>query len=156
MPDVEAGSQGNAHSQSDTADAPPDHATAINDTVNNAMRNLVTRCLVYTESEHTFVEERGTGPLPEVPYLYQNAPNPFNGSTVMRYALEREGTVRLTIYSLGGQRVAQLVDASQKPGYHQTIWDGRDRHGRALASGVYLGRLQAGSFTETRKLLLIR
>ena len=108
------------------------------------IRNLVTRCLVYTESEHTLVEERGTGPLPEGPYLYQNAPNPFNGSTVMRYALEREGTVRLTIYSLGGKRVAQLVDAFQKPGYHQTIWDGRDRHGRALASGVYLARLQAG------------
>jgi len=81
------------------------------------MRHLVTRCLVYTEREHTLVEERGTGPLPEGPYLYQNAPNPFNGSTVMRYALEREGTVRLTIYSLGGQRVAQLVDAVQRPGY---------------------------------------
>ena len=74
----------------------------------------------------------------------------------MRYALEREGPVRGTIYSLGGQRVAQLVDAFQQPGYHQTIWDGRDRHGRAVASSVYLARLQAGSFTETRKLLLIR
>ena len=125
-----------AQSQSNTADAPPDHAPAINETVNNAMRNLVTRFLVYTESEHTLVEERGTGPLREGPYLYQNAPNPLNGSTVMRYALEREGTVRLTIYSVGGQRVLQLVDAFQRTGYHQTILDGRDRDGRALASGV--------------------
>jgi hypothetical protein len=120
------------------------------------MRHLVTRCLVYTEREHTLVEERGTGPLPEGPYLYQNEPNPFNGSTVLRYALERAGAVRLAIYSLGGQRVLHLVDAFQRTGYHQTILDGRDRHGRPLVSGVYLARLQAGSFTETRKLLLIR
>ena len=84
--------------------------------------------------------------------------NPLIRNCTVRvfHALERAETARLAIYSLGGQRVAQLVDAFQRPGYHQTIWDGRDRHGRPLASGVYLARLQAGSFTETRKLLLIR
>jgi len=94
--------------------------------------------------------------VPEGSYLYQNAPNPFNGSTVLRYDLDREQPVKLVIYSLGGQRVVQLVDTVQMPGYYELIWDGRDGNGRRLASGLYLARLLADQVVETRKLLLIR
>ncbi|MBM85589.1 MAG: hypothetical protein CMM47_06170 [Rhodospirillaceae bacterium] len=112
--------------------------------------------VVYAENLQTPIEGRDTGPLPAGPYLYQNAPNPFNGSTLLRYALDREQAVKLVIYSLSGQRIAQLVDAVQIPGYYEIIWDGRDRNGRQLASGLYLARLLVDQFVETRKLLLIR
>ena len=112
--------------------------------------------VVYPRNSDTLVSERETGQVPEGSYLYQNAPNPFNGSTVLRYDLDREQPVKLVIYSLGGQRVVQLVDTVQMPGYYELIWDGRDGNGRRLASGLYLARLLADQVVETRKLLLIR
>ena len=112
--------------------------------------------VVYPRNSDTLLSERETGQVPEGSYLYQNAPNPFNGSTVLRYDLDREQPVKLVIYSLGGQRVVQLVDTVQMPGYYELIWDGRDGNGRRLASGLYLARLLADQVVETRKLLLIR
>lgn len=106
--------------------------------------------------ESTLVSERETGQVPNGPYLYQNAPNPFNGSTVLRYEIERVQPVKLAIYSLSGQQVVQLADAVQAPGYYELIWDGRDGDGRRLASGLYLARLHGDQVMQTRKLLLIR
>ena len=111
---------------------------------------------VYPRQSDTWVNERESAQVPNGPYLYQNAPNPFNGSTVLRYELERVQPVKLMIYALSGQRVVQLVDAVQAPGYYELIWDGRDGGGRRLASGLYLARLLGEQLVETRKLLLIR
>jgi hypothetical protein len=82
------------------------------------------------DSLYTLVSEREIGQVPNGPYLYQNAPNPFNGSTVLRYEFERMQPVKLAIYSLGGQQVVQLVDTVQGPSYYELIWDGRDGDGR--------------------------
>jgi hypothetical protein len=108
------------------------------------------------DSLYTLVSEREIGQVPNGPYLYQNAPNPFNGSTVLRYEFERMQPVKLAIYSLGGQQVVQLVDTVQGPSYYELIWDGRDGDGRLLASGLYLARLLGDQVVQTRKLLLIR
>ncbi|MFT5088788.1 MAG: hypothetical protein ACI8PG_003153 [Planctomycetota bacterium] len=108
------------------------------------------------DSLDTLVSEREIGQVPNGPYLYQNAPNPFNGSTVLRYEFERMQPVKLAIYSLGGQQVVQLVDTVQGPGYYEFIWVGRDGDGRRLASGLYLARLLGDQVVQTRKLLLIR
>jgi hypothetical protein len=87
--------------------------------------------------------------------LNQNYPNPFNPGTVISYQLPRAAAAQLVIYNSIGQRIRTLVDDFQELGSHAVIWDGRDDDGRALASGVYIYRLTAGSFSEARKMVLI-
>lgn len=88
--------------------------------------------------------------------LYQNYPNPFNSETVFRFDLVQRRDVDLRVYNLEGQRVSTLVSGSRGPGNYVVRWNGRDDDGRALASGIYLYRLEAGGLVETRKLLLVR
>ncbi len=94
---------------------------------------------------------------PETFVLDQNFPNPFNPSTTIRYGVPEDARVTLKIYNLLGKEIATLVDGELKPaGYHLAAWDGRDRFGRTVASGVYLYRLEAQKFVAVRKLALVR
>jgi len=83
--------------------------------------------------------------------LFQNYPNPFNPSTSIRYGLPSRSHVTLTVYNTLGQEVATLVQGEQEAGFHEAVFDAS-----GLASGVYLYRLTAGSYVETRKLALVR
>jgi len=88
--------------------------------------------------------------------LYQNYPNPFNPSTQIRFDLKENGDVRLVIYNVMGQEVRTLLSARMNAGQQVVAWDGTDDHGRNVGSGVYIYRLRAGSFVESRKMLLTR
>lgn len=88
--------------------------------------------------------------------LEQNYPNPFNPSTIIRYQLSEVTDVELTIFNTLGQKVRTLVNKKQIAGTYQIYWDGRNEKGIQMPSGVYLYRLNAGSFIKTRKMLLIR
>jgi hypothetical protein len=81
--------------------------------------------------------------------LLQNYPNPFNPSTTIRYALSLRSQVVLTVFNTLGQQIAVLENGMREAGSHAVRFDGRN-----LASGVYFYRLQAGTFSQTRKLLL--
>lgn len=94
--------------------------------------------------------------LPASARLEQNFPNPFNGGTVIRFALPAAADVRLEVHNLVGQQVAMLAGGRHDAGTHAVRWDGRDDDGRQLASGVYLYRLRAGGQMETRRLLLMK
>ena len=83
--------------------------------------------------------------------LSQNYPNPFNPKTVIRYTLPLASRIDLSVYNLLGEKVATLVSERQLAGQHQVKWDAS-----AFPSGVYLYRLDAGDFIETKKLLLIK
>jgi flagellar hook assembly protein FlgD len=104
----------------------------------------------------TAVEQQDATGLAERPVLEQNFANPFNSGTVIHFALPQSETINLSVYNLAGQKVASLVSGTQPAGPGDAHWDGRDDEGRALASGVYLYRLQVGSVVETRKLALVR
>lgn len=95
-------------------------------------------------------------PLPDRFNLDQNAPNPFNPSTVIGYQLAEAGEVRLVIYNLLGQGVRVLVNERQEAGSFRATWDGMDEMGRRVASGVYLYRIQAGAFTSVRRMVLLK
>ena len=89
------------------------------------------------------------GVLPVDYSLEQNFPNPFNPSTTLRYYLPVQGFVSLKVYDLLGNDLATLVEAQQGPGNHTVDWNAGD-----LPSGLYIGRLIAGTHTKTIKLLL--
>lgn len=84
-------------------------------------------------------------------YLMPNYPNPFNPTTQIRYGLAAETDVLLEVYNMIGQRVAVIANEMQQAGHYTVAMDGR-----ALSSGIYLYRLQAGDFVETRKMTLVK
>jgi hypothetical protein len=89
--------------------------------------------------------------------LEPNAPNPFNPSTTIRYTLERPEVVTLAVYDVTGRLVRTLERAERRvAGDHSVVWDGRDNRGRAVASGVYFYRLNAGRSSESRKMTLLK
>lgn len=96
------------------------------------------------------------GAIPGSYSLAQNYPNPFNPSTEISFELPVRGDVRLDIYNLLGQNVRTLVNGSLEAGSHTITWDGRADNGTGVASGVYLYRLQSGSYSETKKMTLMK
>ena len=88
--------------------------------------------------------------------LFQNSPNPFNPTTTIRYSLPKAGNVQLNIYNILGQQVRSAVGGKRSAGDHTFIWDGRNDSGQQAPSGVYVYRLVADGFVESRKLVLMR
>lgn len=83
--------------------------------------------------------------------LSQNFPNPFNPTTTIRYAVTADANVSLVVFDLLGQKVAQLVEGPTPAGYHVVQFDAS-----RLASGIYIYKLQAGNFVQTKKMVLAR
>ncbi len=94
--------------------------------------------------------------LPVSYSLGQNYPNPFNPNTVISFAIPGSESVELKIYNIRGQAVRTLIDGQMAPGRHTVQWDGRDDRGDAVSSGVYLYRISAGDFSESRKMTLLK
>ncbi|MEK7729565.1 MAG: FlgD immunoglobulin-like domain containing protein [candidate division KSB1 bacterium] len=100
--------------------------------------------------------------LPASFYLTQNFPNPFNPETEIQYGLPSKGHVRLRIYDVLGVEVRALVEEVKAGGRHRIIWDGKDRDGNIVASGVYLYRItftaeeNAQALTRSGKMSLLR
>lgn len=89
-------------------------------------------------------------------YLHQNYPNPFNPVTTIKFEVPsieayRNTHLRLGVYDILGKEIATLIDQEFKPGMYEVKWDGTD-----YASGIYFYRLEAGTFTETKKMVLLK
>jgi photosystem II stability/assembly factor-like uncharacterized protein len=101
-------------------------------------------------SEMTPVRESAAS-VPNSYTFQQNYPNPFNPSTTIRYGLPERSHVSLMVYNTLGQQVAQLVSGEVEAGYHEVTFDAS-----RLPTGIYFYRLQAGSYTEVKKLVLMK
>ncbi|MFH1219249.1 MAG: choice-of-anchor D domain-containing protein [Candidatus Eisenbacteria bacterium] len=88
--------------------------------------------------------------------LGQNRPNPFGGSTTLLFDLPREAKVDLNVYDVSGGLVRNLVDQVLPAGRYSLGWDGRDAAGRQVVSGVYFYKIEAGNFSETRRMVVVR
>lgn len=89
--------------------------------------------------------------------LHQNAPNPFNPETRIRYSVAQVGRAAIHIYNVGGSLVRTLVEGHHAAGAYTVRWDGRDDHGRRLASGVYFYKLETPSgATDSKKLIMLK
>ncbi len=89
--------------------------------------------------------------IPQSFSLAQNYPNPFNSTTTIQFALAKRANVKLKVFDILGREAAVLVDEALEPGAYDVVFDAN-----GLASGVYVYRIQAGAFVETKKLTLLR
>ena len=94
--------------------------------------------------------------LPEHFSLGQNAPNPFNSSTIIPYEIATAAAAELAIYNVAGQCVRTFILGYQSSGEYRVVWDGRDDGGRKLGSGVYLYALKSGTEVAWRKAILVK
>lgn len=111
---------------------------------------LVVEYRIPTASEYAASE------VPNSFTLHQNHPNPFNPVTQIRYDLNNNGHVRLTVYSLLGEEIQILVDEVQSAGEYQVVWNTNETGLGNLGSGVYLYRLTHNGQSETRRMLLLQ
>lgn len=111
---------------------------------------------VWTFNSGTTAVEDINNLTPNTFTLNQNYPNPFNPVTTIIYQLPEVGKVSLKIYDILGQEVKSLIDEVQKPGYKAVEWNSTNNLGQNVASGIYFYRLEAGIFSETKKLILIK
>lgn len=95
-------------------------------------------------------------PIPERFALHQNYPNPFNPTTTIEYDLPKDAYVKLVIYDILGREVVTLVDEPQNTGYRSVKWQGNDKSGILLSSGIYIYRITAGYFNRSKMMLLIK
>jgi flagellar hook assembly protein FlgD len=85
-----------------------------------------------------------------------NYPNPFNPVTTISFSLDAETPVTLQVYNLRGELVTTLVNFTLNAMTHRIQWDGTDSRGKAVSSGIYYYHLKAGSYTASRKMILLK
>ncbi len=94
--------------------------------------------------------------LPLNYFLEQNYPNPFNPETVIQYAVPELTAISLIVYDLLGKEVKTLVSGLRHAGRHSVAWDGRDNFGKDVSGGIYLYRINSGTNTQVKKMLLVK
>lgn len=139
---------------------------------NNGMANVSVADLDYRSSDNKlFAATHGRGifsaalvtsvneissQIPDKFELTQNYPNPFNPTTKFRYALPEGSNVKVIIYDLNGRRVAELVNNYQNAGTYEVIWNGKNDAGVQVSSGTYVYRIEAGSYVQVKKMVLMK
>ena len=105
--------------------------------------------------ENTYASAPGGG-LPATFALSQNTPNPFDAGTVIAFDLPEDAHVKIVVFDVEGREVAMLADELHRAGRRRVTWDGTDRHGDPLGPGVYFVRMEAGGFSDIKKMMLLR
>lgn len=94
--------------------------------------------------------------LPDSIHLYPNAPNPFNPKTTIKYFLERDALVKVTVYDIMGKNIIRLVNNFQNSGYHSLEWDAINFKGEDVSAGVYICVLETETHQNVQKMILIK
>ena len=122
--------------------------------VANGVDTVVEAALEWIDSENvTGVEENL---IVDTFQLNQNYPNPFNPSTTITYVLKNESDVTLKVYNVLGQAVRTLVSERQTTGLKSLVWNGNNDGGNSVSGGVYIYRIEADDFVQSKKMVLIK
>ena len=114
----------------------------------NSMDNCIEACFLASNDE--------INQLPHAFNLYNNYPNPFNPVTTLRYDLPEDALVNITIYDIMGRIVRTLINSQQNAGFKSIQWNATNDAGSPLSAGLYLYKIQADNFVETRKMVLLK
>ncbi|MFA6439805.1 MAG: T9SS type A sorting domain-containing protein [Bacteriovoracaceae bacterium] len=98
----------------------------------------------------------GSAALPKEFALEQNYPNPFNPETTIRFSLTQPGRASLKIYDAIGREVRTLFDDEMKEGIYTVVWNGNNQFNQPVSSGIYFYRLHSGSYSSTKKMVIMR
>jgi hypothetical protein len=104
----------------------------------------------------SLILEKMGGILPNTFALNQNYPNPFNSVTQITYSIPQKSYIVLEIFDLTGAHVKTLVDGKQNSGLQTVQWDGTDKNGELVGTGVYFYQINSNIFSQTRKMVLIK
>jgi len=110
----------------------------------------------YSDTVSTSILALDSDVIPQVFALHQNYPNPFNPVTTLRYDLPEQGFVTITIYDMLGREIRTLVNTTQNAGFKSVIWNATNDYGKPVSAGVYLYKIQAGEFVQTKKMVLLK
>jgi len=102
------------------------------------------------------VGENSTSLIPLEYNLYQNFPNPFNPTTIIKYELNKQERIVIDIYSINGEHVKRLVDQMQNAGTHEIKWDGKNDKGKLVSSGIYLYQLVVDNQQLSKKMMFLK
>ena len=94
--------------------------------------------------------------MPSNYFLDQNFPNPFNPITTLRYELPKDSFVEVTVYDMLGNLVKNLMNANQLSGYKAVQWDATNNQGEPVSAGVYLYKIQAGNFRDSKNMIFLK
>jgi len=94
--------------------------------------------------------------LPDEYSIRQNYPNPFNPVTIIEYALPKASEVKIDIYNILGQHVKTVENSYMAAGIHSVIWDGKNNLGHQVSSGIYLYKITAGEYEESKKMIILK
>jgi hypothetical protein len=140
-----------------------DHNNALRFNIGMTPGDLYLDDIVLTDASISAVPENNvlSEPLQAAQYIISsNYPNPFNSTTNIQYQLPEKSTVSLTIYTITGQRITSFTPGSQRAGEHMITWNGQDRHGHDVPSGIYIYRIDARTsqdhYSVSRKIVLIK
>jgi hypothetical protein len=111
---------------------------------------------VHPEVETGQVFYANTSSIPTAFALHQNSPNPFNPQTSIMFDMPVAGDVNVSVFNVLGQNVTNLVDGHMEAGTHEVIWNGKDRDGATVASGIYFYRIDTDQYSETKKMMLLK
>jgi len=104
----------------------------------------------------TVTVEAGGIPLPLVTELNGNYPNPFNPDTRIKFSVHEAGNVIIDIFNSKGQKIRTLVNEYLSINFYNMVWDGKDTNGYNVSSGVYFYKMDAGKYTSTKKMILMK
>ncbi len=127
---------------------PTPRTDTVTVTVSNVKNSVTKTWYVEVVDDPTSVEDEG---LPTSYALDQNYPNPFNPSTKIKYSIPQQSFVSLKIYDILGNEVSTLVNENKSAGFYEASWNAAN-----ISSGIYFYTIKAGSFAETKKMMLIK
>jgi hypothetical protein len=110
----------------------------------------------YIDTVTVSVPDMSNSDMPGNYSLAQNYPNPFNPSTTIDFSIAKAGYVSLKIYDILGNEIKTIVNGFTSAGNHSAEWDGTNSSGTTVGAGLYFYRLQAGTFSESRKMILLK
>lgn len=119
-------------------------------TYSNEYRSFVVGVISSVEDDNIENE------IPSKFSLFPNYPNPFNTETIIRYDIPQNGFVSIKVFNILGQEIVTLIEKFQQPGKYSIRWDGRDKFGRYVASGVYVYSISIKNYNVSKKMVFLK